>query len=242
MKARDTLTRPGETDVLIDAGKVSLEGSLCVPDAATGIVLFVHGSGSSRRSPRNRFVAEVLRSAGVATLLFDLLTSSEEILDQRTATLRFDIDLLAKRLIAATAWTKRNPRTKALRVGYFGASTGAAAALVAAATLGDSIGAVVSRGGRPDLAGTALDLVHAPILLIVGGADHQVLELNRRAQAQMQHAKTELFVVPRASHLFPEPGALEEVARIAASWFKRYLTSSDSPVQTNQREIEYEVE
>jgi putative phosphoribosyl transferase len=175
-------------------------------------------------------------------LLFDLLTSEEEIFDERTAALRFDIDLLAKRLVDATRWTKRNPQTKPLRIGYFGASTGAAAALVAAAIFGAAIGAVVSRGGRPDLAGTALRQVHTPTLLIVGGHDHPVLELNRKAQAQMHHAKTELVIIPRATHLFPEPGALEEVARMAASWFRRYLTPTDLSLQPTQHEVQCELE
>ena len=241
-KVKDTVNRTTETDVLIAADRISLEGSLCVPDGATSIVLFVHGSGSSRHSSRNRFVVETLRSAGMGTLLFDLLTHQEEIFDQRTATLRFDTDLLAKRLIAATAWTKRNAGTSALRIGYFGASTGAAAALVAAATLRNSIGAIVSRGGRPDLTGKALNQVHTPTLLIVGGHDHPVLELNRKAQAKMHHAKTELVIIPHATHLFQEPGALEEVARIAASWFRRYLSPLDLSAQTAQSEVEYELE
>jgi len=228
MSDNQTLKRISETEVLVDAGKVTLEGSLCLPDAATSIVLFVHGSGSSRHSPRNRLVAKTLQSAGIATLLFDLLTPEEGLFDEGTATLRFDIDLLAHRLLDATAWIKGNSATSALRVGYFGASTGAAAALVAAAAPGAAIGAIVSRGGRPDLAGNALEKVHAPTLLIVGGSDPQVLYLNRQALARIHHAQTDLVIVPRATHLFQEPGALEEVARIATSWFHRFLVRQDS--------------
>lgn len=207
-----------EREVSIDAGKVKLEGSLALPKDACGIVLFAHGSGSSRHSPRNRYVAQVLQSRGIATLLFDLLTRDEDAVDQWTAKLRFDIRLLAERLVGATEWTMRNPKTQPLKVGYFGASTGAAAALVAAARLPDAVGAVVSRGGRPDLAEDDLGSVRAPTLLIVGGNDDLVIELNRHALAKLQCAK-EMVIIPGASHLFEEPGKLEEVARVAAAWF-----------------------
>lgn len=195
---------------------------LRLPEAAAGLVLFAHGSGSSRHSPRNVFVAEVLAGGNIATLLLDLLTPDEEAIDASTRALRFDIGLLARRLVAATQWTRVQPNLQRLSLGYFGASTGAAAALVAAATLRTEIHAVVSRGGRPDLAGALLREVLAPTLLIVGSADHTVLELNRRASAQM-HATRELAIVPGATHLFEERGALAEAARLARLWFKRYL-------------------
>jgi pimeloyl-ACP methyl ester carboxylesterase len=186
------------------------------------VVLFAHGSGSSRHSPRNRFVARVLREAGLATLLIDLLTADEEAVDQYTAQLRFDIGLLAQRLVGATDWLLQNRETAGLPIGYFGASTGAAAALVAAAERPDAVAAIVSRGGRPDLAGPALSRVRAPTLLIVGGNDIPVIGLNEEALAQLTTEKR-LVIVPGASHLFEEPGALEEVARLAADWFGRYL-------------------
>jgi putative phosphoribosyl transferase len=211
-----------ETLVHVPAGDVTLEGELVVPEHATGVVLFAHGSGSSRHSSRNRLVAGELQAAGLATLLIDLLTPEEEAIDQHTAHLRFDIPLLAERLVAGTRWLGKEPSTHALLVGYFGASTGAGAALVAAAAEPERVGAVVSRGGRPDLAGNALPLVRAPTLLIVGGRDLQVLELNRAAMARMQ-AETRLEIVPGASHLFEEPGTLEVVARLARDWFLRYL-------------------
>jgi dienelactone hydrolase len=211
-----------ETLVHLPAGDATLEGELVVPEQATGVVLFAHGSGSSRHSSRNKFVAGALQAAGLATLLIDLLTREEEAIDQHTAHLRFDIQLLAGRLLAATRWLGEEPSTRALEVGYFGASTGAGAALVAAAAEPERIGAVVSRGGRPDLAGKALPRVRAPTLLIVGGRDLQVLELNRAAMARMQ-PETRLEIVPGASHLFEEPGALEVVAQLARDWFLRYL-------------------
>ena len=211
-----------ETLVHLPAGDATLEGELVVPEQATGVVLFAHGSGSSRHSSRNKFVAGALQTAGLATLLIDLLTREEEALDQHTAHLRFDIQLLAGRLLAATRWLAEEPSTRALEVGYFGASTGAGAALVAAAAEPERFGAVVSRGGRPDLAGNALPLVRAPTLLIVGGRDLQVLELNRAAMVRMQ-AETRLEIVPGASHLFEEPGTLEVVARLARDWFLRHL-------------------
>jgi putative phosphoribosyl transferase len=210
--------------VRITAGPVTLEGDLQVPEHALGVVLFAHGSGSSRRSPRNNFVAGALQDAGLATLLIDLLTPEEEAVDQHTAHLRFDIPLLAERLVVATHWLAQEPSTRTLQVGYFGASTGAAAALVAAANEPERVGAVVSRGGRPDLAGQALPLVRAPTLLIVGRRDLQVLELNRAAMAHMK-AETRLEIVPGASHLFEEPGTLEVVARLARDWFVRHLAN-----------------
>ena len=197
------------------------------PEKAHGIVLFAHGSGSSRHSPRNRFVAGALNDGGIATLLFDLLTPEEEAIDRRTAELRFDVGLLAKRLAAATLWTGSQQRLRGLKVGYFGASTGAAAALIAAAALPHAVSAVVSRGGRPDLAGEHLRAVRAPTLMIVGGADDLVLQLNRQALAMMR-AERDLVVVPGATHLFEEPGALEQVARLSRAWFQRYLLKKET--------------
>lgn len=211
-----------ERAVRVSAGPVELEGNLGAPSGARGIVLFAHGSGSSRHSPRNRYVARVLREAGLATLLIDLLTPEEGEMDLRTAHLRFDIELLAGRLVGATDWLKENPGTRDLRVGYFGASTGAGAALVAAAGRPRDVGAIVSRGGRPDLAGEALSRVRAPTLLIVGGDDVPVIGMNEEAMARMS-AEKRLEIVPGATHLFEEPGALEEVARLAAGWFVRHL-------------------
>ncbi|HXG52445.1 MAG TPA: dienelactone hydrolase family protein [candidate division Zixibacteria bacterium] len=202
----------------IPANGVELECEIAIPPRAAGIVAFAHGSGSSRHSPRNKFVAERLRAEGLGTLLMDLLTREED----RSYETRFDIELLTWRLERATQWLMDEPETKALDIGYFGASTGAAAALNAAATFGAAIGAVVSRGGRPDLVMPALKRVQAPTLLIVGALDEVVLELNRRAYAELAGEKR-LAVVPGATHLFEEPGALQEVARLAANWFKRYL-------------------
>lgn len=193
-------------------------GTLGVPARAAGIALFAHGSGSSRLSSRNRFVADTLRREGVATLLFDLLTEHED----RVYETRFDIDLLTRRLLGATAWVRQQPATQQLAIGYFGASTGAAAALMAAAELGGDIGAVVSRGGRPDLAMAELPRVRAPTLLIVGGDDDVVIDLNRQAYAQLRGIR-ELKIVPGASHLFEEPGTLEEVAHLASRWFTQHL-------------------
>jgi len=211
--------------VRVPAGTATLEGDLGVPEGAHGVVLFAHGSGSSRHSVRNRFVAGALRGGGLATLLLDLLTPDEEAVDARTAHLRFDIGLLADRLVAATDWLAANPDTRGLKIGYFGASTGGGAALVAAAERPDLVGAVVSRGGRPDLAGPSLAHVRAPTLLIVGGRDEPVIGMNREA---MQHprAETRLEIVPGATHLFEEPGALEKVARLAEDWFLRHLRPS----------------
>lgn len=207
------------TTVKIPAGSVELSGELVLPPEASGVVLFAHGSGSSRFSPRNTYVANVLQQHGIGTLLFDLLTREE---DQDYAQ-RFDIDLLTQRLLAATNWLQKNPETKALKARYFGASTGAAAALQAAAKMQDAVAAVVSRGGRPDLAGAvALNQVTAPTLLIVGSADHGVIELNEQAYALMTCVK-KLVLVPGATHLFEEPGTLEQVAQIAADWFLNCL-------------------
>ncbi len=212
-----------EQPVTVQLESTTLEGNLVVPMGAGGVVLFAHGSGSSRHSPRNRYVAGTLQQAGLVTLLLDLLTAAEEAIDARTGHLRFDIDLLASRLVGATDWLAQQLALAALPVGYFGASTGAAAALVAAAARPDRVAAVVSRGGRPDLAGTALHSVRAPTLLIVGGHDYTVVELNRAALTELRAAKTELAIVPGATHLFEEPGALEEVARLATAWFMHHL-------------------
>src|SRR5215207_873795 len=208
--------------VRVSAGPVELEGTLGVPQGDRGVVLFAHGSGSGRYSPRNRYVARVLREAGLAALLIDLLTAEEEEVDLRTRHLRFDIELLAQRLAGATDWLRRNPDTRDLRIGYFGASTGAGAALIAAAERPDDAFAVVSRGGRPDLAGEALSLVRAPTLLIVGGEDEPVIRMNEEALARLRVEKR-LEIIPGAGHLFEEPGALEEVARLAAEWLARHL-------------------
>jgi putative phosphoribosyl transferase len=208
--------------VRIPLGAITLEGELYLPEHATGVILFAHGSGSSRHSSRNQFVAGELHAAGLATLLMDLLTREEEAIDQHSGHLRFDIPLLAQRLVVATHWLAEEPSTRSLRIGYFGASTGGGAALMAAAAEPDRIGAVVSRGGRPDLAGPALSRVWAPTLLIVGALDLQVLELNRAAMERIP-AEPRLEIVPRASHLFEEPGTLEIVARLARDWFLRYL-------------------
>lgn len=199
-----------------------LEGLLTVPEQAHAIVLFVHGSGSSRYSPRNQFVARTLQEAGLATLLIDLLTPPEEEQDRLTAHLRFNIDLLKERVIGATRWLTRSPETAALSIGYFGASTGAAAALVAAAVLPHLVGALVSRGGRPDLAGEALSHVQAPTLLLVGARDTSVIELNRQAYSLLKGEKR-LELIAGATHLFEEPGTLEQVAQRAQQWFVRYL-------------------
>ena len=222
MDASTPSSRADPRPVHVPVDGTELAGDLTVPVGARGVVLFAHGSGSSRHSPRNRAVAETLRDGGFATLLLDLLTPEEEDFDVRTARLRFDIRLLARRLMAATDWLSAQPETAHLRIGYFGASTGAAAALVAAAERQELVGAVVSRGGRPDLAGEALDKVRAPTLLIVGGNDTAVIEMNRAALARLRGEK-QLQIIPGASHLFEEPGALEAVARLALDWFQRYL-------------------
>jgi pimeloyl-ACP methyl ester carboxylesterase len=213
--------RPGEREVRVPVGGAVLEGTLALPPDAFGVVLFAHGSGSSRHSPRNRFVASVLRDAGLATLLVDLLTPEEGAIDARTAQHRFDIGLLARRLVGATDWL--GLLLPEMSVGYFGASTGAGAALVAAARRPEAVGAIVSRGGRPDLAGPDLARVHAPTLLIVGGADAPVIHLNESALRDLAPAVKQLVIVPGATHLFEEPGTLAEVAQLAADWFARHL-------------------
>jgi putative phosphoribosyl transferase len=213
-----------EGPIQVTADAVKLDGTLAVPDAARGVVLFAHGSGSSRLSPRNRAVARTLNTAGLATVLVDLLTREEERIDALTAHLRFDIEMLARRLGAATDWLRREERTSRLPIGYFGASTGAAAALIAAAERPQEVSAVVSRGGRPDLAGESLPRVQAPTLLIVGGADVPVIELNRQALRRLREARLE--IIPDATHLFEEPGALAQVARLAADWFGRHLADT----------------
>ena len=215
-------------EVHIPAGRATLAGNLNIPVNATALALFAHGSGSSRHSPRNQFVARTLNDTGLATLLFDLLTPEEELVDTRTAELRFDIDLLAKRLVHATKWAKRQEQTRDWRIGYFGSSTGGGAALVAAAQLPDDVDAVVSRGGRPDLAGAALPRVQAPTLLIVGGQDDIVIELNEQARDQMR-CEVKLEIIPGATHLFEEPGALEQVAKLASDWFLLYAAGSAGP-------------
>jgi dienelactone hydrolase len=206
----------------VPAGRAMLDGNLTIVAQTKGLVLFAHGSGSGRHSPRNQFVARTLNDAGLATLLFDLLTPEEESVDVYTREHRFDIGLLAERLVYATKWAKQQKQTKDFRIGYFGSSTGGGAALVAAAELPDDIGAVVSRGGRPDLAGDALPKVKAPTLLIVGGDDHVVIGLNEQARAQMK-CECKIEIVPGATHLFEEPGALERVAKLAAEWFLRHI-------------------
>jgi putative phosphoribosyl transferase len=220
-----------ERTIRVPLDHIELEGTLGVPENVAGIVLFAHGSGSSRFSSRNRYVARVLRDAGFATLLLDLLSPSEEEVDEVTRHHRFDIAMLADRLVVTIDWLESDPSTSALNVGLFGASTGGGAALVAAAERPQRVGAVVSRGGRPDLAGDALARVHAPTLLIVGGSDEMVIELNERAMRQMR-TEVRLDIVPGATHLFEEPGALEEVARLARHWFSRYLLS---PVASGAR-------
>ncbi|HEX5832023.1 MAG TPA: alpha/beta family hydrolase [Gemmatimonadaceae bacterium] len=215
-----------ERTVQVATGDVLLDGTLALPPDPRGVVVFAHGSGSGRFSPRNRYVAQQLRNAGFATLLLDLLTPAEEEVDERTRALRFDIPLLADRLVGAVWWLDTERATHGLPVGLFGASTGAGAALVAAARLANRVEAVVSRGGRPDLAGDDLPNVRAPTLLIVGGRDEVVIDLNERAAAHMV-APVRLEIVPGATHLFEEPGALEEVARLAAAWFTPYLGARD---------------
>lgn len=211
-----------ERAVRVTAAGVVLDGDLTVPPGADAIVIFAHGSGSSRKSSRNRFVAGVLQDAGLATLLFDLLTLEEEAIDVRTAHLRFDIQLLAERLVGVTRWVRVQAGTESFPIGYFGASTGGGAALVAAAREPELVSAVVSRGGRPDLAGDVLPHVAAPTLLIVGGHDEPVIGMNEEAMSRMR-TERRLEIVPGATHLFEEPGTLEEVARLARDWFRKYL-------------------
>ena len=214
-----------ERSVRISAHGTQLDGDLSVPANAIGIVVFAHGSGSSRRSPRNRQVAELLHHRRLATLLFDLLTPDEVVVDDATRHLRFDIGFLAERLVGATDWLCTQAAVANLPIGYFGASTGAAAALVAAADRPDVVRAVVSRGGRPDLAMPALDRVRAATLLIVGGADRDVIPLNEQAYRKLGSPK-ELVLVDRATHLFEEPGAIDQVARLAADWFDQHLSAA----------------
>ena len=213
------------TDVQIPAGRAVLSGNLTIFENAIALVLFAHGSGSSRHSPRNQFVARTINRAGLGALLFDLLTPEEEALDIRTREHRFNIGLLAERLVHAAKWARQQEKTRDLHIGYFGSSTGGAAALVAAAELPQDVGAVVSRGGRPDLAGNALPKVQAPTLLIVGGNDDVVIELNEMARDQIR-CDVKLEIIAGATHLFEEPGALEQVAKLASDWFSLRLGSS----------------
>ena len=215
-------------EVQIQAGQAALSGNLHIPDGAAALVLFAHGSGSSRHSPRNQFVARTLNNAGLATLLFDLLTPEEESVDARTGEFRFNIGLLAERLVHAIKWAKQQEQTRDLRIGYFGSSTGGGAALVAAAEMPEDVGAVVSRGGRPDLADGALPKVQAATLLIVGGNDDVVIELNEQARDRMR-CEVKLEIVPGATHLFEEPGALEKVAKLASAWFLLHAAGSADP-------------
>lgn len=222
--AQTTGGQAREESLKIPVGKVTLDGDLFVPGNATGLVVFAHGSGSSRHSPRNRYVAQELQSSGLATLLFDLLTREEESYDDTSGRYRFDIPMLGRRLVAVTEHIKMASGTKKLNLGYFGASTGAGAALVAAAEIPGQVKAIVSRGGRPDLAGPALPRVKAPTLFIVGGHDTAVIAMNRDALAKLTTEK-ELIIIPGATHLFEEPGALQQVARLAGDWFLKRLTT-----------------
>ncbi len=218
----DMKTMVDECPVEVRIQNVVLQGSLCIPTVAKGIVVFAHGSGSSRLSPRNHLVARELRLGGLGTLLFDLLTEQEEAIDEYSAELRFNIKLLTSRLIGATDWLKKSEGLEQFKIGYFGASTGAAAALAAAAERPEAVGAIVSRGGRPDLAMDALPKVKAPTLLIVGGNDTQVIQMNRHAARYLEVDK-KLEIVPGATHLFEELGALERVSELARDWFTKYL-------------------
>ena len=215
-------TNLDDRPVRVQTGTAELQGDLRIPPGARGIVVFAHGSGSGRHSPRNRFVADVLVNAGLGTLLIDLLTRDEETIDLQTAELRFDIRLLAERLGGVTDWLAGEPSAAGLSTGYFGASTGAAAALIAGSDRPERVRAIVSRGGRPDLAGPVLPRVRQPTLLIVGGDDDVVIELNRQALRELSGIK-QMMIVPGATHLFEEPGALEQVAALASEWFLRYL-------------------
>jgi len=221
-----------ERTISIPAGRVTLEGTLGIPDSKSGIVLFAHGSGSSRFSPRNRFVARAFRDAGLGTLLLDLLSRSEEEADEVTRHHRFDIPKLADRLVVAIDWLETKSETRDLPIGLFGASTGGGAALVAAAQRPHRVTAVVSRGGRPDLAGESLPLVESPTLLIVGGRNDVVITLNEQARAMM-HAEVRLEIVPGASHLFEERGALERVAELARDWFLSHLHQPEPAIRTD---------
>lgn len=232
-----TATQLERTRTVMIPAVAMLPGDLTIPAGATGLVIFAHGSGSSRASERNQRVAATLQAGGLATLLFDLLTPQEKALDAQTAQLRFDISLLAERLVSVTDWTRAQAATSTLRTGYFGASTGAPAALVAAAARPGQVHAVVSRGGRPDLAGPYLGRVYAPTLLIVGGEDHPVLAMNRAAMRQLGRTTNELVTVSGATHLFEEPGALDKVAELALDWFNRYLTVVEPTITQDELEI-----
>lgn len=221
----NTIKHEKENSVFIEFDEIQLEGNLFLLKESSGIVLFAHGSGSSRLSPRNRYVAQSLNKAGLSTLLFDLLTHEEDEVDQYTREFRFNIPLLANRLLGATTWLRAQKVLSHLHIGYFGSSTGAAAALIGAANRQDLIKAVVSRGGRPDLAGEALPEVKAPTLFIVGGLDDVVIDLNKQAQAKMRNAETKLEIVAGATHLFEEPGTLDKVTELAAQWFVKYFPS-----------------
>lgn len=211
-----------EREISLEMNSIKLKGSLVVPDRAKGIVIFAHGSGSSRFSLRNRHVAQLLQELRLATLLIDLLTTAEEKIDRHTKQFRFNIGLLAERLVDSTKWLQQNPSTKNLKIGYFGASTGSTAALIAAADFPEAVGAIVSRGGRPDLAGSAVTRVKAPTLLIVGEKDFLVKEINRQAFDRLS-AEKEMVIIPEATHLFVEPGAFDEVGKSAGEWFSRFL-------------------
>jgi len=225
--------------VLIDTGSVQLEGHLVIPEGARGVVVFAHGSGSSRHSPRNRYVATTLQQNGLATLLLDLLTPEEEDIDRRTRQLRFDVPLLASRLVGVTYWLRHTSTTHSLKIGYFGASTGSAAALMAATQCPTQISAIVSRGGRPDLADTVLDQVMAPTLLIVGSDDFPCIGMNEDALERLDSTlEKHLEVIPGATHLFEEPGALEQVGEHASQWFKRHLI--DASVDVSRIQIDTE--
>lgn len=231
---KSALAQIGRKALKVRAGKVHLAADLALPQEACGIVLFAHGSGSSRHSPRNRYVADVLNRGAIGSILIDLLTEDEEQLDVQTAQLRFDIELLTARLTAITDWIGEERDLKSLRLGYFGASTGAAAALAAAAARPETVHAVVSRGGRPDLAGVALRHVHSPCLFIVGSDDTVVLDLNRDAMASLpRDTKRRLEIIPGATHLFEEPGALERVAELARDWFRLHLSAPESRAEAS---------
>ena len=211
-------------EIVIPIGDSQIKGNLTLVPDTTSLVIFAHGSGSSRLSKRNQFVADIFHQAHISTFLFDLLTEEEDTIDQHTRQFRFDIPLLASRLILATSWLQNNQKTSSIKLGYFGASTGAAAALIAAAHLPEAIAAVVSRGGRPDLAGDFLPLVQCPTLLIVGKLDYEVIQLNELAYNKLQHTK-ELIIIPGATHLFEEKGTLEQASFVARNWFITYLAS-----------------
>jgi dienelactone hydrolase len=227
MRSAVTSTSYREQSLVIPVQDGELHAELCVPAEAKGLVIFAHGSGSSRHSPRNKYVAGVLQQCSLGTLLADLLKRDEEVVDSATGEFRFNIRLLADRLNQISAWVRGNQGTAILPIGYFGASTGSAAALIAAAENPDNAGAVVSRGGRPDLATSYLSRVRAPTLLIVGGADAAVIDMNKEAQAQMRSSPTRMEIIRGATHLFEEPGALEKVAELASAWFQQYLKNQN---------------